>query len=170
MLSTLGSARQGGIGWGPSHAPRFCTHGAIIQTKMTQPGLRAFSARLCLLTTAGKKTADVSVAHCVSPPFSRAQRHACHHGLTWTGRGRGPAISLRTGEQTLPCCPFLQCKHQPAKGASWGGSDPPGEEEPFASMTLPEMSTELPLLQFFLQSLAWQGSLGCRGAQMELQP
>lgn len=26
---TLGSARQGGIGWGPSHAPGFFTHGTL---------------------------------------------------------------------------------------------------------------------------------------------
>lgn len=77
---------------------------------------------------------------------------------------------MGTGEQNLPCCPFLQGKPQPAEGASWEGSDPPGEEEPFASMTPPEMSTELPLLRFSLQSRAWQGSLGCRAAQMELQP
>lgn len=87
---------------------------------------------------------------CVS--FSRAQRHACCPGLMWAERGHGPAISIRLG--------------RPAGG----GSDLPGEEEPFAFVALLEMSTNLPLLQLFSHSHAHQGSLGCRRAQMELQP
>lgn len=44
--------------------------------------------------------------------------------------GHGPAISVRLG--------------RPAGG----GSDPPGEEEPFAFVALLEMSTNLPLYSF----------------------
>lgn len=70
----------------------------------SQNNCRCFSSSLCV-------------------PFSRAQRHARCLGLIWTGRGRGPAISMRTREQTVSCCPFLQCKHQPAKGlrSTWRG-------------------------------------------------
>jgi len=35
-------ARQGGIGWGPSHAPGFCIHGAVIQAKWPNLGCTHF--------------------------------------------------------------------------------------------------------------------------------
>lgn len=110
------------VGWdwlGTLPCIRFLPSWSYHPDKMTRPGLHAFSARFWLLMMADKTAADVLVAS-LRVSFSRAQRHACHHGLTWTGRGFGPAISMRTGGQILPCCSFLQCKHQPTTGSIWG--------------------------------------------------